>query len=316
MKPLLAAILAAGLAACAADDAGLSDPCDPDPEVIEPRGLHSHYVVDFIDIPNDSEEVQALGLDLDGDDRVDNQLGSVLAAVLGLLPEYDLDAEAAALIDDGTITHLFDLQAVDLVNALDVGLEVLHGRDLDGDTADNFSGAEPFGLDLTRGSGELVGVVESGRIDAARGEVPVAFTFPGLGEAFVVPLAHARIVATVDEDGMSGVITGGMSQQVIDEVFVPALHRGFDNIIRRDCDETSCSSEFAQLLLDVFDQTDPPDRQLDLEELRNNSLLRVLLETDVDLENEAGSYAPHCDDEDDHLSVGLGFTAVPARIQR
>lgn len=315
MKLVFATTLAVALSACAMD--GEAKPCDPEAEAIEPRGSHYQYVVDSIDIPNDSEEARALGLDLDRDanGRIDNQLGFVLAAVLGALPDYDLDAEAAALIGEGSITHLFDMQATDLVNATEVGLDVLHGRDLDDDTSDNLSGSEPFGVDQTRGSGLLVGFVQAGRLEASVGEVPVAFTFPGLEVAFVVRLSHARVVATVDENGMSGVITGGISERVIDEVFVPALHRGFENIVQRDCDGTSCSSNLAEVLLDVFD-VQPGDGTLTLEEVRDSSLLQALLAPDVDLENEDGSYAPECDGHEDHLSVGLGFTAVPAQIER
>ncbi len=287
-----------------ADDAPAEDPCaSPVPE-----GVHYQYVVSHLDMPTDAESSRALAQDLDGDPqgRPDNAMGQILSAVQGSFG-YDFDAEANGLIADGSIIPLLDLQATDLVTATHVGLEVLHGVDLDGDPSNNGSGQETFGIDATRGSGLLVGCIADGQVEAGHGAVPVAFTFPGLGEAFVVRLEGARIVAQVDADGLSGLIGGGMSQQTIDDDFVPALQRGFDNIVVRDCPtgSGSCTSDFAAGLLDLFD-TSPKDGRITVDELRNSSLIATLLAPDIDLDH---------DGENDHLSVGLGFTAVPATIQ-
>jgi hypothetical protein len=291
---------------------------EPDPEPIVPQGAHYQYVVDSIHLPTSAAESQELGVNLDGDaqGRPDNAMGQILSVVASALEGYDLNAESAELIRTGAINHLMDLQTVDLTMASNVGLEVLHGRDLDDDLDDNFDGNETFGVDALRGSGLLTGMIVNGQIEVGLGQVPVAFTFPGLGEAFVVPLSHARVVAMIDDDGLSGVIAGGISQQDLDERFVPALHRGFDNIVRRDCDVAPCSSTFAQLLLDLFDNS-PRDRVVSLEEVRNNSLIRSLLDVDVDLQRgDDDHYDPQSDGVKDHLSVGIGFTAVPALIAR
>lgn len=291
-------------AAGCADDAPAEDPCaSPVPE-----GGHYQFVVSQIDMPTNTDSTRALALDLDGDGIGDNRMGQILSAVESSFPSYDLDAEADGLIANGTLIPLFDLQTVDLVSATHVGLTVLHGLDLDGDPSNNTSGSELFGIDTSRGSGLLVGCIDGGTVDVAHGAVPVAFTFPGLGDAFVVRLEGARVVGQVGASGFSGLIGGGMSQQTIDGDFEPALQRGFDNIVVRDCPNGagSCTSDFASALLDLFD-TSPEDGRISLSELQNSSLIRSLLALDVDLDQDGTV---------DHLSVGLGFTAVPAVIQQ
>jgi len=297
--PLVTLLLVA--AAGCADDPAMTDS--------QPTGAHYQYVVDQIDMPQTANEANQLGLNLDRDSagRPDNALGVVLASVIGAFPEYDLDAEADAQIGDGTITTLFDLQTTDLSGAPDVGLELLHGRDLDSDPSDNDSGNEFFAIDPSRGSGLLTGDIINGQLDVGYGSVPVAFTFPGLGEAFVVTLDDARVVARVDVDQIAGVIGGGMSQRTIDDEFVPALQRGFDNIVARDCPDGagSCTSDFAATLLDMFDAA-PFDGRLSVDELRDSPLISALLSPDIDVDGDGAK---------DHLSVGLGFTAVSAVIQ-
>ncbi len=205
--------------------------------------------------------------------------------MIGAFPEYDLDAEADAQIGDGTIAPLLDLQTTDLSGAADVGLEVM-----------------PFATDPERGSGLLTGGIVNGQLDVGYGSVPVAFTFPGLGEAFVVTLDDARVVARVDAGGVTGVIGGGMSDETVKNELIPALQRGFDHIVARDCADGagSCTSDFAAALLELFD-TEPLDGRLSVDEIRNNDVVLALLTPDLDTDQ---------DGVEDHLSVGLGFTAA------
>ncbi len=296
----LATLLLVAAAGCA-DDPAMTDGA--------PAGAHYQYVVDQIDLPQTANEASRLGLNLDRDEagRPDNALGQTLAGVVGAFPEYDLDAEAAAQLGDGSITPLLDLQTADLSAANDVGLELLHGRDLDNDPSDNDSGNEFFAVDPSRGSGLLTGAITNGQLDVGGGSVPVAFTFPGLGEAFLVTLDDARVVARVDVNGITGSIGGGMSDDTVQTELIPALQRGFDNIVARDCPDGagSCTSDFAAALLDLFD-TEPLDGRLSVAELRDSELISALLAPDLDLDHDGVK---------DALSVGLGFHAVSAVIQ-
>lgn len=279
---------------------------------VDPDGEHHRYVVDSLTFPQSAALSSQLGIDLDCDPqgRPDNALGQLISSIT-LSADYDLDYEAGLLIDAGEILHLIDVQAVALDDVDGVGLTVLHGIDGDGDPSDNFSGTEDFAIDASRGSGELTGSVVDGQLHVAVGTIPLAVTFPGLGEPFVIDLVGARIIADITPRGITGRIAGAVHEDDIDTVLLPIFLEGLGRIVNRDCVEGPCDDDsFGSLLLEVFDADG--DGSITLDELRDNSITSSLLHPDVDLFDADGSYAPRVDDEKDGLSIGLGFTAVPA----
>jgi hypothetical protein len=296
------------LPACAIHPFGDDDDdeprCDWTQEEIDPRGDQRRYVVDVVDLAQGSyADAQASGLDLDSyaDGSVDNQLGLV-AGLIGLYGDYDLDVEAKALIDAGAILHLLDIQATSLADANGAAVRVFHGVDFDGDPSDNFSGFEPFGIDLGRGDGLATGTIRNGWMRAGPGTAPIAVTFPGLDEPFILPLEGVRIAATITADEIEGILGGAIRTDAIETSVVPTLHAGLLRIVARDCGDGSCESgSFGAALISLFDADG--DGAISLAEFRDDELTRGLLAPDVDLD---------CDDGSDSLSVGMRFHAVRA----
>lgn len=290
-----------------------------EPEPFDPAGTSHVYVVASVDLASSASEAQRLGLDLDGDPqcRPDNALGQI-ASWFG--DDYDLDAEAKALIDAGAILHLLQLEAVSLEEASGVRVTIRHAVDLDGELGDNFTGHELYGADASRGSGSATGrITAGGLLSVGEGTAPIALTFPGLDEPFLVPLVAVRIEAEVTPEGLSGRIAGAVLQDDVDRVILPAAFVAINRVIARQCDldagQPSCpQGASGQALVDLFDSDG--DFVVTLDELRDNDLISALLGPDVDLYDEDGAFAPRTDGWNDALSVGLGFTAVPAGIEQ
>lgn len=290
-----------------------------EPEPVDPAGTSHVYVVASVDLASSGAEAQQLGIDLDGDPqcRADNALGAI-ASWFG--DDHDLDAEANALIDAGAILHLLELEAVSREEASGVRVTIRHAVDLDGELGDNFTGHELFGVDASRGSGSATGRITSGgMLSVGEGTAPIALTFPGLDEPFLVPLVAVRIEAEVTPEGLSGRIGGAVLQDDVDRVILPAAFVAVNRVIARQCDldadRPSCpQGAWGQTLVDLFDSDG--DFVITLDELRDNDLISALLGPDVDLYDEDGAFAPRTDGWNDALSVGLGFTAVPAGIEQ
>lgn len=304
----LTAIFATG---CLANE---EDPFEP--ANIDPTGTHYQYVVDSLHFATTSTEATQLGANIDKDDngRPDNAFGQVLVAISGAA-EFDLDEETTTLIDSGQILHLIDVQTTSTDQANGVGVTLLHGKDDDNDPSDNFSGEEVFGVDTAPGSGIMAGFVNGGVVNVELGDVPLAVTFPGLDERFIVNLTHTTINATITEDGLSGRLGGVISSKEYDEVVMPFLHAGLARIVSRDCPQGTCEiASFGETVIQTFDRND--DGVLSYEELSESNLLKALLSPDLDLFAENGERCIRCDGVKESLSIGVGFTAVPAVINR
>ncbi len=309
---LACCLLVATLPACAEDQ--VENPCIPRvPAEVDKAGERHQYVVDTLDLPETPMASQALGLDLDGDSqgRPDNLLGSILATISIQQDGYSLDGEAKLLIDAGEILHLIEVQTVSLDDAEGVGVFIAHGVDMDGDPTDNFLGTEPFARDPRRGDGLLSGRIEGRHLSVELGSAPVAVTFPGLDEPFVLELRGARIEAEITPDTIQGRIGGAIPVEEVDTLLIPAFYEGLSRVVARDCPAGTCvNASFGELLMSVFDHDE--DGTFTIEEFREDDLTISLLSPDVDLIDSAGQAARRCDGVKDGLSVGLGFHAVRA----
>ncbi len=289
------------------------------PTPIDPGGTLTHWRIDSATLPDSATTSTQLGLDLDCDPygRPDNHIGRLISLVYEVDENVDLDGELQAMIDAGELTHLLSLRSTGLVASEGVALTVRHG-----------SGSEPFEIDQQRGSGTLTGTLVDGNLRLHGGPLPIGLTLPGAGEVVILPLAGVRLDADIVDGRIEGRIGGAISMAAWDLSLLPFVHRALSRAIERDCPdmvagEVPCAcvpGSFGAGLIDYLDEQ--PDRTgtqpdgdcvFPLEELRDSSLLSSLFTADLDLFDD-GELAPRIDGDKDAMSIGIGFTAVPAQL--
>jgi hypothetical protein len=130
-----------------------------------------------------------------------------------------------------------------------------------------------------------------------------------------IELRWARAQASVMDLGLSeGVLGGAMSEQFVNAVLIPQLAASVSKAIATDCTPVGSQCWCAlnspgASFIDFFD--DNNDCSISLSEFSGNSLIdSTLRNPDLDLLDATGN--PGSDGVRDHLSFGVGFTAVRA----
>ena len=319
----LAAILSGGAAGCAPDvSPGAPDAMvRPDAAPKLPTGPHHNYVIDSITIPTTNAEAQQIGLDVDGDGEVDNQLGAIISLLSA--NGADINETVRGQIDRGEINHLADLQATDYVDAENSALYIWKGenpapapcedafdtvcrRHLDGTGTFEVATEEPA-------DAMIFGGIIGGHYSGSRGTITLEVPLFISDAAMTLLLIDARAEVDVAGDALtSGRLAGAVTSTYIEESVLPQLHNAFDLVVARDCsgvDPNCCDPDSdGDVLLGLFDTND--NCMIELVELESSGVLDSLLAPDVDLLDEEGLSGR--DGVLDSVSLGIGFTAVPA----
>ena len=250
-------------------------------------------------LPTVSKKV---GMDLTGDNKVDNRLGDLLAGINTLHPSMDLNKDLADQINGAELLLLHELRSRSLVNAGTARIQFFFGKDLDKDKTDNFTGKEWLGLNPKLPSARpMTGSINNGVASFGPGDVmfPVA-----LGQVYVVvTLKLARLAANVDKNGMTnGVIAGAMTLADVKGVLLPGLATEMTRQYNLPT-ITPAGKKF----IEFFDAN--KDGTITVKEMETNQLIKsvILDQPDVDTDN---------DKKPDAVSVGVGFTSVPCFIQK
>lgn len=305
-----------GDAAPRADAARPADAAPPDAALYDAalrEGLW--YVMDAIRVPESADQAVGVALDIDRDGRPDNALGGLLAA-LHSTADLAIASVQTELVESGRILQLVGIDAASLDDADGVPVVVSRGSDLDGDAADNFSGAEPFALDPLDGAdGQLVGMIAAGRLRAGPGTIPIQLAMFGVTpEVIALRGVGGRLRTAASVDGLTlGRLCGALSDEEVDGTLLPAMAAAVDSLVRRDCPGGACTPDTqGEQLAALFD--DNEDGTVPEEEFRDNSLIASTIgNPDLDLFDADGVFDPNVDGIKDSLSLCLGFTAVPAR---
>jgi hypothetical protein len=305
-------IALAMIVGCGGDD----DCCEiktPDAAIDGPQlpATHHHYVIDKVTVPQSNTQARDLGLDLNGDQTIDNQLGMVLStfASMGLDPQVEMDK----LIDTGAGIMLGDLGADDLTNESFATFTIYQGanpmpaacagstdtvcrKHLTGSAAFSIKAGAPIDPPLT-------GAIVNSKLVAGPGHLTLQLVFAG-SMPFTVTLLGARVDLTNTATSSSGKLGGAVTKTDLDTKIIPAMRAGFQVAVMRDCtmltSPPSCGcvqDSSGKTLLGLFD-TSPKDCSISVAEVQNNSLIVSLLAPDVTVE---GMQA---------LSIGLGVHAV------
>jgi hypothetical protein len=287
------------------------DPPDPDaaPPSDAAPALNS-YVLSAANVPTSNAEAQMYGLDIDGDQpggdpTVDNQLGSVIAA-LGSFG-FDTQASVDDSIDQGfsitllrlTTTAAFETYIGEnpVPPACNGAGDTICRRHLDGNGAFDVVAAAPTG---TMPYTETGGITTGGP-----GTAVISLTLFGQSVPIYLELIGARFTGMASQFGVtSAKLAGAVTQDHLNTTVIPALAVNLESILAVDCPgpmppNCNCApgSNGAQLI-QLFDAD--ADCAITALEIQNNALVMSLLAPDVTINGT------------DAISFGIGFEAVPA----
>jgi hypothetical protein len=305
---LFAALLPASLIACGSSGT----------DVIVPTGMHTHYVVNKVNVPTNNTQSRDDGLDLNGDKTVDNQLGMVLGTLAG--QGIDVQTSVDTAVNKGSINLLVDVQTTDFTNAAAAGMQVYLGDNPSPapctDANDTVCGLQlkggaMFGISPTSpDNAALAGKFIGGTFTGGPGDLDLQISLGGTS-----PVDLSLIGARVQASGVTAtaigsvILAGAITQDNLNNKVLPAVH---DNvllpILAKDCpgataaDAPTCKcadGSGGKQVIALLD-TMPADCTITLDEIKNNGLFSSLLAPDVTIDGMPA------------LSLGLKATAVAA----
>jgi hypothetical protein len=232
-----------------------------------PTGEVVAYRVTGETFPTTNAEARDSALDLNGDDKVDNELGMVLGSLFyrDLPPTEGLDALIAS-------------------DELQLFVDVQYPRSDENTIAFAMypAGAQSHGLLFARAN--------ANPLILGTANVTTAIGFYGQRVELELLGARARLTAH-DEATVAGTIVGGVRRSEIDAKLVPPLAMKLEEMIARDCPmrdaPPNCGcirlpdGEYGGLYwLQLFD-VEPRDCKVSDPEISENSLIKSLLAPDV-----------------------------------
>jgi len=312
----------------------------PDPAT----GPHYGYVADSVTVPASTSQARDIGLDLNGDKTIDNQLGMVLGTLAG--QGFKVKDTLDLAVADGDIILLLDLQTPDFASTTGAGLTIklgdapsvepctdpanptvaTCGHHLDELTTFAINSNSPADTTV---DGKIAGGVFQVPIKAA-GTISLQIALASGTDPISLDLIGARAKATgITADGLESVIlAGALSQNDLDTKVIPTIQAQLPPLVARDCDTdadgiideddpsvgtpvtaNSCgcgSGSTGKTILGLFD-TNPKDCQVTVMEIKTNSLIQSLLAPDVMVPDANGTPT-------DALSLGLEITARAAHF--
>jgi hypothetical protein len=283
-----------------------------------PEGMHNHYVTDSVLVPTTSNEVQTYGMDIDsdqpdGDQGIDNQLGSVLAALATM--NFDVQGTVNKSVDQGSIILLADYQTTAFDSASRSGLQLYLGDNPTppactdaNDTVcrHHLDGNGMFTVATDSPTNALVsGPVVNGVFQGGPGTLTLQIA---LSQGAPINLnligARAELRMTTATDIGDGKVAGAIAKSDIDTQILPAVQVQLADTITMDCPNPvppNCGCDpgsTGENILSTFDAND--DCQITVPELQSDPLISGFLMPDVTIDGV------------DALSIGLKFTAVGA----
>lgn len=285
------------------------------------------YVVSEMLIPSSSAEAASFGLDIDGDSegRVDNAFGQFLAS-FGDSVGLDFQAATDEQVLKGIVIHLLNLRAASLSSTNEATLSIFNGGNpstapcVDESTLDcgyHLDGNTSFDIVPAASSQPMNGSIAAGEFTGGPGSFQLSLPF--LGRTMPIYLIGARSIASANSSSLTGKIGGGITTEVVESTVIPLMTASFSDVVEEDCSgtpETGCcdSGSSGESLIEFFDEP-PEDCQISEDEVRNNELLSIQLQPDIDLLDASGDFNPGQDGVNDSLSFGIRFDSVGAEFK-
>ena len=297
----------------------------------------AQYVVNAVMVP---EQRSDYAIDLNGDGRVDNQLGNIIGALSGQGLDVQMGVDMATA--DGTLILLMSESSTDTAFQNDncATSLVQIGQST---TNPDFTGAGHFTVDSTQQGGTFLGPIKVGKFDSAppattKDPVTVSIELPLVSGAAPVLLkvqgAHLQYTRGSDGKITGGQLNGGIKSDDVQMNIIPAVATILSNKLMNDNPQTSTDMQIASIF-DNGGKADPSctsmtcknpaygpragmcaaakDNIIDTCEVSTAGLIQNVLAPDVQLFDASGNFKPNpMNTMKDSLSIGLSFTAVGA----
>jgi hypothetical protein len=313
--------LVAAAGACATNP---EDPCYRDPDAcIDSSGEHHRYVVSRVTLPESAVEARSLGLDLDGDSEVDNQLGGLLQGI-GNLTGLELNSVLNEAIARGEITLLVDVQTPSFDSASGAGARLLVGAnpsiapcDSDDDAVcgHHLVPGASFDVDDSRFiRAAVAGDVAGGQFDGGPSHVSLEVDLEeSLGiPPFSIDGIGVRARLSESGDGISGVVAGAVTSKSVSEVVIPAIIDLAHSTCVADNNACCAPGTVGATMMSLFDSDG--SCTLTVGELERDQTLGSLLEPRLDLLDGSNRFDPTIGGDPESLSLGARFEAVSAEF--
>lgn len=324
--------------ACQGDHAcnanGLCDPPYEDrrwcgdclPDCSLKQGTNTDFIVTALTLPHDSTEARQMGLDLDGNGDIDNNLGGLIA-LLSEGQQEDFDREIASKIENGQYIMLLRILADQWPHDETIAVQVFDGDLTDDATEDNLTGDGHVQISSSAPRLDMMcGSLTAPTMVAGPGTMRLPL--PMFRKVIYLTTTAAWIVTgtngSVTQDGMQDVIVaGGWTKDTIDYELAPEVAHylsirylagelsssmvelidsqvdGHCTTVNRGCEEiVNGEGECARW------DGDPNTPVVSSTEVRC-SVLAAYLQPTVDLDG---------DGQADVLPVGMRISAVPVTI--
>ncbi len=291
-------------------------------------GVSFKFVANTLSVPQSRMDY---ALDLNGDQKADNQLGNII----GALTQQGLDTQKGVndAVTAGNVILLMNVTGDSITDSTCASVEASAGKSM---MMPDFSGNGTFTKDTTIGGGTFKGKITNGTFDS---NSPVTTTNPAtltlqlplVAGATPVSLkitgGHLKFTKTGD-NVMNGQINGAIKKTDVDGEIIPSVAKLLSDRIAAD--PTGSTN---MQILSLFDNGGVDegcmggcknadntcgvknDKKIQVCEVATNSIIKNVLAPDVDLFEDAANtvYKPNKDNTGkDSLSLGLKFSAVKA----
>ncbi|MDB4967991.1 MAG: hypothetical protein JWN44_3680 [Myxococcales bacterium] len=303
-------------------------------------GSSSKYVTSSVMVP---QQRQDYAIDLNGDGRVDNQLGNIIGALEGQMLHVQDGVNTA--VTDGTLIVLMNETSSDATFQSDAcataSLQVGQSQKM----PDYTSGMGQFTVDSAQQGGTFNGPIKAGKFSSSSPAtttkpVTVVIKLPLVAGAEAVTLkvngAHLQFTRGADGKITGGQLNGAIKNEDVQNSIIPNVATLLTNKVKSDNPQTSADAQ----ILSIFDNGGKADAacatgtcknpaapigdgscavkndgKIDICEVSTAGLIQNVLAPDVQMFDAAGGYKPNKDNTmKDSLSIGLSFTMVGAKF--
>jgi hypothetical protein len=289
----------------------------------------STFVANSLTVPMDRMQ---FGMDLNGDGKVDNQLGNII----GALSANDLDTQEGVdtSICEGAVILLLKMTSGDATYQNDGGTGALiqvgnsfNYMDTNMDDAcqagegPKYDGTDTFTVNSAPGSAQFAGRISNGLFSSnspvtTQNPVTVSLQIPLVSGAAPVELkvvgAHLQYRYS-NGKLTSGQINGAIKQSDVTGSIIPNVANLLNS--RVVANPTGSTEKQILQIFDIgcaSDMTLKGDMEIATCEVADNSIIKNVLNPDVQM-FEGSTYKPNANNTmKDSLSLGIGFTAVKA----